>query len=89
MALWFQPFKSRFFLTGIMVLALLAFFLLWALGDRGPRVWLPIVIAMFGIGCLQAIYGQSVSCQTSGTANYQESPDFFVDGRTCSHPFRQ
>ncbi|KAI4853898.1 hypothetical protein E4T44_00555 [Aureobasidium sp. EXF-8845] len=55
-ALWFQPFKSRFFMTGIMVLALLAFFLLWAVGNRGPWVWLPIVIAMFGVGSFQAIY---------------------------------
>ncbi|KAI4854358.1 hypothetical protein E4T44_00231 [Aureobasidium sp. EXF-8845] len=56
MANWYQPMKSRFFVTGIMVLALLAFFLLWAVGNRGPRVWLPIVIAMFSVGSLQAIY---------------------------------
>jgi hypothetical protein len=76
-------------MAGIMVLALLAFFLLWAVGNRGPWVWLPIVIAMFGVGSFQAIYGQSVPCQMSGTANHLESPDLSVEGRACSQPFRQ
>jgi hypothetical protein len=75
-------------MTGIMILALLAF-LLWAVGNRGPRVWLPIVIAMFGVGSFQAIYGQSVLCQIPGTANRLESHNLFVDGSACSQPFRQ
>jgi hypothetical protein len=62
--------KSRFFATGI--LAFLAFSLLWAVGNRGPRVWLPIVIAIFGAGSVQAIYGKSVPCRLPGTADRME-----------------
>jgi hypothetical protein len=75
MATWYEPFKSRFFATGMMLLAFMAFFLLWAVGNRGPRVYLPIVIAMFSVGSIQAIYGEFVPCRVSGTAICMNIPD--------------
>lgn len=57
MAPWYQPLRSPFFLTGVIVNAMLAFFLLWAVKNRGSRVWLPIVIAMIGVGTFQAVFG--------------------------------
>jgi hypothetical protein len=75
MAIWYAPFKSRFFATGMMMLAFMAFFLLWAAANRGPRVYLPIVTAMFLVGSLQAIYGEFTPCRVSGTANCIDSPD--------------
>jgi hypothetical protein len=75
MATWYEPFKSRFFATGMILLAFMAFFLLWAVGNRGPRVYLPIVIAMFSVGSIQAIYGELTSCRVSDTANCMDSLD--------------
>ncbi|CAD0090199.1 unnamed protein product [Aureobasidium mustum] len=57
MASWYQPLKSPFFLSGVIINAMLAFLLLWAARNRGPRVWLPIVIAMIVVGTLQAAFG--------------------------------
>ncbi|KAG9855407.1 hypothetical protein KCU98_g1724, partial [Aureobasidium melanogenum] len=57
MAPWYQPLKSPFFLSGVIINAMLAFFLLWAARSRGPRVWLPIAIAMIGVGTFQAAFG--------------------------------
>ncbi|KEQ62118.1 uncharacterized protein M437DRAFT_31115, partial [Aureobasidium melanogenum CBS 110374] len=53
MAPWYQPLKSPVFLCGVIVNAMLAFFLLWATRSGSPRVWLPIVIAMIGVGTFQ------------------------------------
>jgi hypothetical protein len=36
---------------------MLAFFLLWAARNHSPRVWLPIAIAMIGVGTFQAAFG--------------------------------
>jgi cellobiose-specific phosphotransferase system component IIC len=74
MATWYAPFKSRFFATGMMLLAFMAFFLLWAVGNRGPQVYLPIVTAMFAVGSLQAVYGEFTPCRVSDTADYMDSP---------------
>jgi hypothetical protein len=74
MATWYAPFKSRFFATGMILLAFLAFFLLWAAANRGPRVYLPIVIAMFSIGSLQAVYGEFTLCRVSDSADCMDSP---------------
>ncbi|KAH0351866.1 hypothetical protein KCU81_g2129, partial [Aureobasidium melanogenum] len=56
MAPWYQPLKSPVFLCGVIVNAMLAFFLLWATRSGSPRVWLPIVIAMIGVGTFQATF---------------------------------
>ncbi|KAG9568652.1 hypothetical protein KCU71_g2967, partial [Aureobasidium melanogenum] len=56
MAPWYQPLKSPFFLSGAIINAMPAFFLLWAARNHSPRVWLPIAIAMIGVGTFQAAF---------------------------------
>ncbi|KAG9605386.1 hypothetical protein KCU77_g758, partial [Aureobasidium melanogenum] len=56
MAPWHQPLTSPFFLSGVIINAMLAFFLLWAARNRGPRVSLPIAITMIGVGTFQAAF---------------------------------
>ncbi|KAK6001268.1 hypothetical protein QM012_002599 [Aureobasidium pullulans] len=56
MAPWCQPLKSPLFLSGVIINAILAFFLLWAVRNRGPRIWLFMIIAMIGVGTFQAAF---------------------------------
>lgn len=56
---WYEPMRSQFFVSGVVILACLAFFLMWAVRNHGPQVYLCILIAMFGVGSLQAVYGKS------------------------------
>lgn len=52
------PFQSSFFLSGVLIVAILSLFLLWATRNRGPEVYLSIIIAMLAVGSLQGAYGQ-------------------------------
>lgn len=52
-----SPFKSSFFLSGVLILAILSLFLLWAARNRGAEVYLSIIIAMLAVGTLQGAYG--------------------------------
>ncbi|TIA38975.1 hypothetical protein D6C78_03615 [Aureobasidium pullulans] len=51
---WHHPLKAPVFLSGLVVNAILAFFLLWAVRTgHDARVWLPLVISMVIIGIIQ------------------------------------
>jgi len=53
-----SPFKSIFFRSGVLIIAILGLFLIWAAGSRGPQVYLCIVIAMLAVGSILGAYGQ-------------------------------
>ncbi|THZ74075.1 hypothetical protein D6C85_03699 [Aureobasidium pullulans] len=51
---WHHLLKAPVFLSGLIVNAILAFFLLWAVRTgHDARVWLPLVISMVIIGIIQ------------------------------------
>lgn len=53
-----SPFNSTFFRSGVLIIAILGLFLLWAADSRGPQVYLSIVIAMLAVGSILGAYGQ-------------------------------
>ncbi|THY25736.1 hypothetical protein D6D01_04955 [Aureobasidium pullulans] len=56
---WHHPLKAPVFLSGLIVNAILAFFLLWAVRTgHDARVWLPLVISMVIIGIIQGASGR-------------------------------
>ena len=56
---WHHLLKATVFLSGLIVNAILAFFLLWAVRTgHAARVWLPLVISMVIIGIFQGASGR-------------------------------
>ncbi|CAD0112304.1 unnamed protein product [Aureobasidium uvarum] len=69
MAPWYHPLASPLFLTGVIINAVLAFFFPCAVRNRGPGVWVPILVTMLIVGAVQAAYGKSTLCVTSDISN--------------------
>ncbi|THW18242.1 hypothetical protein D6D23_07759 [Aureobasidium pullulans] len=60
---WHHLLKAPVFLSGLIVNAILAFFLLWAVRTgHDARVWLPLVISMVIIGIIQGASVMAVLC---------------------------
>ncbi|THX70558.1 hypothetical protein D6D04_09869 [Aureobasidium pullulans] len=56
---WHHLLKAPVFLSGLIVNAILAFFLLWAVRTgHDARVWLPLVISMVIISIIQGASGR-------------------------------
>lgn len=66
---------------------MLAFPLLWAARNLDSRVWLPIVIAMIGVGACQAAFGTHLSrAQLETLLTYVYSLGVFVPGGAACSP---
>ncbi|CAD0012851.1 hypothetical protein D6C91_06542 [Aureobasidium pullulans] len=60
---WHHLLKAPVFLSGLIVNAILAFFLLWAVRTgHDARVWLPLVISMVIIGIIQGASVMAFLC---------------------------
>ncbi|THX99093.1 hypothetical protein D6D03_07494 [Aureobasidium pullulans] len=60
---WRHLLKAPVFLSGLIVNAILAFFLLWAVRTgHDARVWLPLVISMVIIGIIQGASVMAYLC---------------------------
>ncbi|THY53931.1 hypothetical protein D6C97_05905 [Aureobasidium pullulans] len=84
---WHHLLKAPVFLSGLIVNAMLAFFLLWAVRTgHDARVWLPLVISMVIIGIIQGASGRQRPVLTLSLADLSSTVMAFLCLETEPEP---